>query len=114
MAQLLEAVAFDVDTYYNGLQYLTNANKLKACQGGLKWITLTESKPVRTVNIHIRPKTKFMNEYNFFGLLVGVPDADTMYQYANTGDTTADVSHIEAGVITRYYEWSEGFNMGRV
>ncbi len=112
--QVLEAVAFDVNSYYDTLNYRTIAGKLKTCQGGLKWMTLTRNKPVKTVKIKLRPKTKRMVPYNFFGVLVGVPKVGQYEQIPTVGETTADVNHVNVDAKVRYYEWQQGFNMEKL
>ncbi len=113
MAQLLEGVAFVINDYYDMLQYKTNAGKLKAVQGGLKWITLTKNRPYRDIYFKIRSKTKRMNPYTFFGCLFTVPPGGTHRCKSVVGDTTA-ITHVFIDAHVRYNEWNSEFNMKRV
>ncbi len=112
--QQLEGVSFSVNEYYDMLQYLTNSAKLKVCQGGLKWITLTETKPIAKIKLRLRPKVKSMNEYAYFGVIVGVPPAGGNYQYGKVGDSTADLPHVNVIMRSRANEWNQEFNMARI
>ncbi len=109
----IEAVNFNVDDYYDTLNYSNIAGKLKNVQGGLKWRTLTQRHPQITIDIRLRPKVKAMNPYTFFGLLVHVPNADDIRQVPVSSETSA-INHVHATIFTRYYEWQQDFNFKRV
>ncbi len=111
--QNAEAVAFSPGGYYDMLHYLTNAGKLKAVQGGLKWVTLTANNPIKNFKIKLRSKSKRMVDKQFFGVMVFVPSAGKSQQYMPVGDTT-DIIHMIASVRTRYNEWNPEFNMKMV
>ncbi len=111
--QVLEEVAWQKDKYYDALQYYTNGPKLRVCQGGLKWITLTENKPVVKVRIKIRRKSKFMNPYTFMGVLIDLPQSGSYKQIPIATDTT-DIQHLSVDVTTRYNEWNDQFDFARV
>ncbi len=111
--QNAEAVAFAVGQYYDMLHFLTNANKLKSVQGGLKWITLTPDRPVKEIRIRLRSKSKRMVDKQFFGVLVIVPSAGTNLQYMPASDTT-DLVHMLAKIRVRFNEWNPEFNMKMV
>ncbi len=113
MVQNIEGVAFSTNEFYDGLHFLTIANKLKAVQGGLKWLTLTKNRPVREINIKLRGKTKAMNDKTFFGVLVFCPSAGSSNQLMAVSDTT-DVTHVYAQVRVRYNEWNAEFNHKKV
>ncbi len=113
MVQTLEGTAFSINKFYDGLNYFTTADKLKNCQGGLKWQTLTRSRPFRTHRFFIRPKTKRMVPYSHFGIRVGVPAAGAKYQLVSAADTT-NVTHVYANLRVRYNEWHQNFNFQRV
>ncbi len=111
--QVLEAVAFSEETYYDALQYMTIGPKLKACQGGLKWFTLTERFPIKKVKIKLRRKNKNMKQFGFFGVMVIVPNTGTHLQYHVAAETTA-ISHVRVNARTRFNEWHQDFNMKKV
>ncbi len=113
MVQNIEAVAFVPATYYDMLHYMTNQNKLKVCQGGLKWLTLTPHRSVIKLRIRMRPKVKRMVKKSFFGCLVGCPKVGTREQYHIAADTT-DLAHVRVDYRIRYNEWSKDFNMRKV
>ncbi len=104
-----EAVAFAPETYYDGLQWYTNAGKLKSAQGGLKWRSLTKNRPVFRTRINLHSTIKRANEYMFGGILIYVPQAGSNLQTLLVGETT-NVAHVHCQLKTRYYEWNENFN----
>ncbi len=111
--QIIEAVTFFPNNFYDGIHYLSIAGKLKAIQGGLKWLTLTENRPLATIKIRLRPKVKRMNPYTFFGCMVYVPDVDTATQTHVSADTT-NINHVEARFMVRYNEWNQAFDFNKV
>ncbi len=113
MVQNLEAVAFIDGDYYDALHYETTGAKLLKCQGGLTWRTLTADKPVHHINIRMRPKTKRMVPYSFFGVMLYVPKAGNAMQYFSVADTT-NVTHVYARMQTRFNEWHQDYNFKHV
>ncbi len=113
MTQVLEAVAFSIDGYYDALQFLTISGKMKVCQRGLKWFTLTDTHPTKTIRINIDRKVKTMVKKAFMGLLVGFPAVGNNFQIPVAADTTV-INHIGVDVFTRYNEWNQEFNMKKV
>ncbi len=113
MVQNLEAVAFADGIYYDNLNYFTTSKKLLKCQGGLKWGTLTRQHPVKDIRIRLRPKTKRMVPYSFFGLLVLVPKAGNNQQLVSVADTT-NITHVYCNIVNRYNEWNQDFDMKAV
>ncbi len=111
--QSLEAVVFDIDAYYNMLHYMTNSGKLANCNGGLRNFTLTPNRPFRKLRFRIRPKSKRMNEFNFFGIISFVPSVDSYYQYGGVADTT-DINHVDVHAMYRFNEWNQAFDMEKV
>ncbi len=110
-----EGVTFSNSTYYNALQYMTIAGKMKKCQGGLKWFTLTQNRPVLKYKVHIRPKVKRMNEYTFLGLHISVPAQGTVYQHpVLTRDLTAATQYVDCDWFFRFLEWNDNFDHGKV
>ncbi len=112
MVQTLEGTAHSLNVYYDALNYYTNGNKLKSVQGGIKWGLLTRQRPTTQIKFFIRPKTKRMVPYSFFGIRVGVPITGSKYQNFAAGDTT-DVTHVYAHLNCRYNEWHQDFNFKR-
>ncbi len=112
--QVMEGVAFSNEVYYDMLHYMTNSGKLKACQGGMTWRTLTKRIPVMRFPIHLRSKTRNMVPYNFLGLLFQVQKAGTHYQYGAVGDSTANLPHVEVNFTLRANEWNQNFNFKKV
>ncbi len=110
-----EGVAFNLDTFYDALQFYTNAGKLRACQGGIKWLTITPDRPVQRYSVRIRPKVKRMNEYTFFGVNIIVQSQNSDYQYGvdvrDFGDAT---QYIDVDWVIRYLEWNDLFDHGKV
>lgn len=114
------AQPFDIDDYYDQLHYGQISKKLQACQGGLNWFTMTKQHPTRTVMIKQRSKTKYMNKYTFFGVMVIVPAAHLWWQIPNPGDVTSPAfgtlinsGHVQLRATTRFDEWHDEFDASR-
>ncbi len=110
----LEGITFTLNQYYDMLHYLRNSGKLKSVQGGIKWFTLTPNKPVATIDIRIRSSVKRMNEYTFFGVMIGCPVVDTADQIPVTADITAATRYVFCDWQIRFNEWNEDFYMKMV
>ncbi len=111
--QSIEGVAFNHEEFYDALHFMTIAEKLKVCQRGLKWMILTRDHPVKKVNLRLARKNKFMNPFNFFGVLVTVPAVDTRFQIPIAASTT-NINHVDVEVHYRYNEWNQDFNMRKI
>jgi len=111
VTQAIEGVAFSIDDYYDALHYYTNAGKIKTLQSGLRWHTLTRQRPFKKINFKLKSKTKASNPYNFYGIMVYLPDIAGIEQFGTAADSTALLSHLEVAFKTRYNEWNQDFNM---
>ncbi len=85
--QVLEGVAFNIDTYYDAIHYFTNSGKIKSMQSGLKWFTLSRQHPQKSFKIDIHPRTKMANQYMMGAIMTIVPAVDTHHQYPISTDT---------------------------
>ncbi len=112
MVQTLEGTAFQTTKYYDCLNYYTNGAKLKACQAGMQWGNLTRQRPTRVKNFFMRPKTKVMIPYSFFGIRIGAQPAGNQDQLVAATDTT-NITHVYAHLNIRYNEWNQNFNFKR-
>ncbi len=112
MVQILEGTAFNVQKFYDALNHYTNGAKLKACQGGFKWMTLTRQRPTTRIRFRIRSKTKRMIPYSFFGIRVYVPPAGDSRQLFSAADTT-NITHVYAHLDAAYNEWHQDYDMKR-
>ncbi len=110
----LEAVAFDENSYYDMLHFMTNSGKLRAASGGLHWFNLNANRPTREFTIRIVPKVKRMNKFTYFGVLITVPTTTILDQIADTTDITAATQYVQVHHRTRYSEWNLDFNSRKV
>lgn len=111
--QTIEGVTFGYEAFYDALQYYTNRGKLKQCQRGLKWVTLTPEHSFVTLRFAIDSKVKRINEYAFMGIFIGLPPAGTRFQNHVAADTT-NITHLGVFSEIRFNEWNEHFNMRKV
>jgi len=109
----IEYTTFNVNTYYDALHYLTISEKLKACQGGLHWRTLTKSKPTMNIRFPLPSKIKMLQKKSFFGILLHVPSAANIDQIHYVGEMVA-ASHLVFKMKYRYNEWNEEFNFSKL
>jgi hypothetical protein len=107
----IEGVTFDVNKLYDCLQFYTNGKKVKKSIGKLKWMYLSRDKILR-MSFRIKSKTKAINPYTFFGLLIHVPAENSRNQLTLGGDLTA-IAHVDVRAAYRYNEWNENFNAMR-
>lgn len=106
----IEAVAFDVNAYYDMLHYMTNGSMLANSTGGLSWDVLTQQRPFIMKRFQINPKVKRMNEYTFGGLLINFPAAGQSEQTMALAELTGSVNLVHMDWTIRYNEWNEDFN----
>ncbi len=111
----LEGVAFNLQTYYDSLHFLTIKDKIKKVQGGLKWEVINANRPFIKKRYFIRPKVKAMNLFTYFGVLVHVPLQGTEDQIGViTRDITAATQYLDMTWSIRYNEWNPEFNMSKI
>lgn len=110
--QQIETVAFSVENYYDMIQYGTIAGKLKKCTTGLKWIVLTKDRIHRTIKFSIPYNAKRVNPYQFFGIMVTVPNSGNRNQI-HIATESSNVEHVRVRFTSRYQEWNKQFNMER-
>ncbi len=113
----IESVAFNAETFYNSLHFLTIAPKMKVCQGGLKWDILSANRPHIKKQFFIRPKVKAMNKFTYFGILVHCEVQGTVEGHqigVITRDFTAATQYVDLEWNIRYNEWNPEFNMSAV
>jgi hypothetical protein len=109
--QGIEGVTFDVNKLYDALQFYKNGGKLRGCIGKIRTLNVSKRRNIR-LSYKIRRKTKRMNPYTFFGVLILVPDEASVNQMTVAGELSAG-SHITVRAVTRYNEWNENFNFMR-
>ncbi len=111
----LEAVAFDINGYYDALQFLTIREKLMKTSSGLQWHVLNANRPNMKYRLHIKPNVKAMNLHTYFGLLLHCPIQGTIEQIGVvTRDITAATQYMDCDWIIRYNEWNPEYNMSKV
>ncbi len=106
----IEAVAFNLDDYYDCLHYYTNGNKLRTICTTLQWHTLNRNHPVKTIYFNQQSNTKFMNAYAFLGALIYVPQNIAYEQIGKNSDTTIETCTLEFVFKNRYNEFNHEFN----
>lgn len=107
--------SFDVNTYYDALQYLTIAGKLKKVTGRPKWVHIKKGHTTRVyLPDLVNPSVKRMNPYALCSVLLYAPSEDELNQLAFDGMITDTNNHIQVKYVCRYLEWNENFDMTRV
>lgn len=109
---VMEDIDFDIDLYYDNINFHTNAQKTRNAVQGLRWITLTANNPTRRILIRQTSKSKRMNPFTYKGVIIGVPPAGTKYQIPMAADVTSLV-HLTIEAQTRYLEWNDMFHSER-
>lgn len=112
--QGIEAVAFDTTTYYDAINFMTISGKIRACSGGLRWITMSAQRPFKRLRFGIVPKVKAMNPFTYFGMLLHAPLANNLDQLPALAELTVATDYIHVDWNIRYNEWNPEFNFGVV
>lgn len=109
--QKMEGVNLDYESYYDHLNYTSLGPVLKKVTSGIKWYTLTRSKPVINLKIHMKSATKAMQPYAAQFVYVILPDTNDYMQIPIASDVGASEEALEYHYLCRYYEWNQGFDM---
>lgn len=111
---LIETTDFNIDQFYDMIQYSSLKGKLTKVQSGIRWYQFTGKNPkAKKIRIHLKSSTKRMNEYASLIVRVIVPLVDTTYQAVLSADTNADDAHIQTTAHIRFNEWNEFFDFSR-
>ncbi len=108
----IEGVAFDMEKYYDALQYYQNYNSVKMVNpGGMRVAYPSRDRTYFThSNNFTYPTVKRMNKYTFCGILIHVDIAGGRYQVPmGAGDTSA-IDHLDVTLRWRFEEWNTGFD----
>ncbi len=114
--QKMETTDFDIEQFYDMLQYGGTSKKLMSVQSGIKWYTMiprAENRSEYKINIHLKSSVKRMNEYAALIARVIVPPIDNYYQVGTALERTADEIHLNIDAKTRFNEWNEFFDFSR-
>ncbi len=109
-----EGITFDIEAFYDSIDFYTTAGLIRKLQFGLKWITLSKRNPYVTIPISIKSRVKRINEYAFLGVLMTAPVVDSQFQSVHTTDITAATQYVHARLMYRYDEWNLGFDHDKV
>jgi len=112
--QGMEAVAWDSNAYYRAIQFQTMGNKVRKCSGGLRWFTLSQNNLYKRMRFGIQPKSKFMNPFNYYGMLIHAPQCGGLDQLPALAELTAATDYVHVDWSIRYNEWNSEFNFGAV
>lgn len=107
----LEAITFDVNKFYDALQYYTNGRKVNKSIGRIKWLYVSRRRTLR-VAVKLKSMAKRMNPYAYFGCIFVLPKENEFNQTTKNGDLTS-ISHVMVKASYRYNEWNENFNFMR-
>ncbi len=111
--QVLEAVVFDENAYFDAIHYMTISGKVKATSGGIRFVTLSRFRNHASIDIKMRSKVKRMNPYTFFGVIIFVPHGDSFRQLFEAGDALT-TDGVQVNVHCRFNEWNQDFNFKKV
>lgn len=113
-ADNLKEVDFDIEKFYDVIQYYQMSNKIKTMQGGLNWRNLGSFQNTRTrFMVKLRSKVKRINPYTFFGIRCIVPQVATGYQDVAQHEVSQGDQSVHFDIRVRYLEWNQDFYMAR-
>ncbi len=105
-----ESIAFDMDLFYDALQYYTNAPMLRKVIGRWNHGTVRRDKDYFYHSSNFtNPMVKRINEYTFCGVLVYAGKASGAEQLIGATDVT-DIPHVAFIANVRYDEWNSEFD----
>lgn len=111
--QNMEGVSFNDQLYYDAKQYYSNAGVLKQVAPNIIWKTVRRRQDVSfQLKTQVPPKTKFMNPYTFYGVMVFLPLLSEYEQLHQSSDDSAG-DHVTVKTFSRYNEWNTNFDMSR-
>ncbi len=105
----LESVNFDVDLFWDAMQFMTNAPMLRTVIGKMMKFHLTRDRDITIVLKGLKGMIKRINPYTWCSLLIfagKAADHDSMFLAA---DVTA-IPHITFRIDVRYDEWNAEFD----
>ncbi len=113
-----EGVAFNKQTFFDGMQYYTNKAMLKIMTDKMKSYVISE--PLvsgrSVIHVHYNYATpslcKFANPYMFCGELFHVPQSGSIDQYHIAAETSA-IEHLRVKGRIRFKEYNTDFNFAR-
>ncbi len=115
----LEGVDFDKELFFDAMQYYTNKEMIKSMTDRMRTHWLSDKalphgrdlvQETRTMNTP--PMCKFMNPYDYCGLLFSVPQVGSKWQTHIATETTA-IEHVRVKGWVRFYEYNTDFNFAR-
>lgn len=112
---IIESVAFDESLMFDALQYYTNKGMLQTTIGKRTVVHLTRDRAYRYFsNNFTYPKVKRGNKYTFCGIMIHVPQADSVDQLPTAGELTGGAQHLDIRCRVRYDEWNPNFDQTAV
>lgn len=112
----LEGVPWDLDLWFDAMQFFTNAGKLKTLAGRVNSATVTTNKPyMRIRERRFVPKSvRFGNPHMFFGRRYYAPVPTDKYSIQSDADSSAGLGTLNVTTKIRYNEWNPDFNQSRM
>ncbi len=109
-----QSVAFDMEKFYDALQFYTNSGMLGKSIGKMNAITLTRERPFTYhSNNFTNPSVKRANPYTFCGILFHLPLVAQSSQFYTIADTTV-IGHVHINGNIRYDEWNSSFQQAAI
>ncbi len=110
-----EGVQFDMDKFWDAMQFYTNGGKLKTLIGNVRKYTLTRHKPYMTL-----PRNNFTPKqarngvpHLYLGDLINIPIGTTVQQLFETGDVTS-TGMMRVTDVRQFAEWNREFHQSRM
>ncbi len=108
-----KVTTFDLETYFDNLQYYTTSDQLRALAPKVHWRSVKDDMSVTfKFRYKLNSRVKFMNPFTYCGCIIIVEDVDNVRQFNQSGDMTGTAQlHIKCRY--RFLEWNPNFNMAQ-
>lgn len=111
----LEAVAFDVEEFWDSMSYYQNKGKMAKVVGNIKNVLVTRDRPyIYTSNNYTHPKVKRGNDYTFCAIMFHLYQGTDFSQVFNETDVGTANDHLDIRIKCRYDEWHPLFDQTRL
>ncbi len=115
-AQMENTEKFDIDEYFDALQFYTNGGKLKSLTGPLQSFVLTRNHTIQRIfQQKFTPKSvRFGNPHMFFAKRITTPVYNSVQQLTSNADAPTAIAEVMVTCNVRFNEWNPDFDQARM
>ncbi len=112
----MEHVPFELQEYFDMLNFGTISGKLKSITSNVKSHILTKNNPHFTIKSsrNVPGPCRFIVPHTFYARRYVIPLDGTKYQTLSTGFTPTDIGHVSITTKVNFNEWNPEFDQTRM